>query len=102
MAVDRRTIALPSSGTTGTATQATLMASNAGRSGFYIQNHATNPLFVFLGAGCTNLGTYHIILQGGTAVQDGKGGTYSQSGGSVYTGIISASGTAPTYTYLEY
>lgn len=103
MAVDRRNIAA-SSGTTGTATRATLMNSNPDRSGFSIQNQGTGPLFVYLGTGGSTT-TYHLILQGGTVQGDGKGGVYSQTGGSVYTGAVSiaAGATVPTfYTYVEY
>lgn len=84
------------------ATTGTILASNPGRSGFTIQNHATNPLFVYFGSGCANLTTYSIILQGGTTTGDGKGGIFSMTGTPCYTGTISASGTGPTFTYTEF
>lgn len=84
-----------------TSTTGTVLVANPGRTGFSIQNSGTNPLFVLLGAGCTNNGTYHIVLKGGSAVGDGSGATFSLLSGVSYTGIVSASGTAPSFTVLE-
>jgi hypothetical protein len=84
----------------GLSTQPTVLSSNPARAGFMIQNQGTNPIFVALGSGATN-DVYHIVLKGGTAVSDGNGGTFVQTSGAIYTGIITMSGTSPTYTVLE-
>jgi hypothetical protein len=99
--MERRTIANVPVVTTVTATGATIISANDGRSGFAVQNHGTNPLFVRLGAGATT-SVYHIVLSAATALSDGKGAIYSQSGNSCYTGIVSAAGTGGLLTYLEY
>ena len=84
-----------------TSTTGTVLSSAPGRRGLHIQNNGTNPLFVLMGAGATNNGVYHVVLKGGTAVGDGNGGTFSMLNGVVYTGVVSASGTAPSFTILE-
>jgi len=99
--MERRTIANIPALTVVDANGATILASSAGRSGFSVQNHGTNPLYVRLGAGATT-SVYHIALSAATALSDGKGAIYSQSGNSCYTGIVSAAGTGGLLTYLEY
>lgn len=79
----------------------TVVLANSSRGGFTLQNVGTNPLFVMFGTGAT-LTSYHVILQGGTALSDGKGGVLSQMAGIVYQGVISAIGTLPTYVYAEF
>ena len=79
---------------------ATALASNTARSAWTIQNLGTNPLFVLLGAGATNA-VFHIVLKGGTANDDGLGGSMSQECGIVYTGIVTIAGTAPRYVVTE-
>ena len=95
---DRRSIA---NAPLGLQTGATVLSANAARTGFNIQNHGTNPLFVVLGTGATN-DIYHVVLKGSTGVADGSGGVFAQMSGAVYTGIITSSGTAPTYSILEF
>lgn len=99
--VDQRSLA---SGTIGTATATgvTILNSNPGRVGFSIQNMATTPLYLFFGSGATTTGPYHFVLKGGTAVNDGNGGTLTQTGVSCYTGSVTGAGTAATFTYVEY
>lgn len=80
---------------------ATVAVANTNRSGFSIQNQGTSPLPILLGSGATST-LFHVVLQGGTAQSDGKGGIYSQIGGVVYQGIITQSGSNPMYTYLEF
>lgn len=83
-------------------TAATALAANTtmSRSGWQIQNQGTNPLFVLLGSGAST-SVFHFILQGGSAVNDGKGGLHTELSGVVYQGIVTTTGTAPTYTVLE-
>lgn len=79
---------------------ATALASNPARIGWQIQNLGTNPLFILLGSGATT-SVFHAVLKGGTGNDDGLGGSWSQSDGSVFTGLISIAGTSPRYTVLE-
>ncbi len=82
------------------ASAATALAANPVRAGWQIQNLGTNPLFVLLGSGAST-SVFHAVLKGGSAADDGLGGSFSQNTGSVYTGIITIAGTAPRYTVLE-
>jgi len=79
---------------------ATALAANTARAGFMIQNLGTNPLFVRLGSGASTT-LFHAVLKGGSANDDGLGGSWSPSTPVVYTGIITIAGTSPRYTVLE-
>jgi hypothetical protein len=79
---------------------ATVLAANVNRTTWGIQNQGTNPLFVLLGAGATT-SVFHFVLKGGTALNDGNGGTYLNMDGGIYQGVVSQAGTAPTYTVWE-
>jgi hypothetical protein len=87
------------SNTPTVATQPTVLVSNPARLGFTVQNQGTNPLWVLLGTGATPT-VFHVALKGGTALNDGNGGIYTSTS-VCYTGIVSATGTTPTYTVLE-
>ena len=78
----------------------TALAANAARKGWLIQNLGQNDLFVKLGAGAS-LVNFHIVLVGGSADDDGLGGSFSQFNGAIFTGIISIKGTAPRYVVTE-
>lgn len=80
---------------------ATALASNTRRIGWRIQNLDTDPLFVRLGSGCTT-SVFDMVLAAGTGADNGTGGSYSEVGGVVYTGIITTAGTTPRYTVSEY
>lgn len=82
-----------------TATLALL--ANVNRAGWVIQNQGTNPLLLNFGTGATPV-NYDIILQKSTAALDGSGTIYSQMAGICYQGIITVSGTGPTYTVAEF
>lgn len=82
------------------ASAATALAANPARSAFQIQNLGTNPLFVLLGSGAST-SIFHQVLKAGTANDDGLGGSFSMSAGTVYTGIVTIAGTSPRYTVLE-
>jgi hypothetical protein len=86
--------------TPSVSTQATVMAANASRSGWHLQNQGTNPIFVLLGTGASTT-IYHVVLKGGTAASDGNGAIYSQMAGVVYQGIVTTAGTGATYTLAE-
>jgi len=79
---------------------ATALAANPKRNAFQIQNLGTNPLFVLLGSGAS-ITVFHQVLKGGTGNDDGLGGSFSMSTGTVYTGIVTIAGTSPRYTILE-
>lgn len=76
------------------------IASNNARIGWSIQNLGTNPLFVLLGNGASTT-VFHYVLKGGTASDDGLGGSITFTNGTVYSGIVSVAGTTPRFTVLE-
>lgn len=79
---------------------ATALASNPKRNGFQIQNLGQNALFVLLGTGAST-SVFHAVLKAGTANDDGLGGVFSMSTGTVYTGIVTVAGTSPRYVVTE-
>jgi len=78
----------------------TALASNTDRRGWSIQNVGTNPLFILLGSGASTT-VFHFVIKGGTADNDGLGGSVSQTDGVVYTGIITVAGTTPKFVVME-
>jgi hypothetical protein len=82
------------------ASATTAIVANEKRRGWFIQNQGTNPVYVLLGSGATT-SVFHVALKACTAVNDGVGGTFSQTDGTVYTGVITVAGTALSYTVLE-
>lgn len=90
----------PTANTPSISSSSTALASNANRRGWQIQNVGTNPLFVLLGSGASTA-VFHAVLKGGIVASDGLGGSWSQTGGRVYTGIITVAGTSPSYVAME-
>jgi len=78
----------------------TVIAANASRRGFMVQNLGTNALFVRLGASATT-SVFHAVLKGGSGTDDGTGGSYSMMDGAVYTGAVSVAGTSPRLVITE-
>jgi hypothetical protein len=74
-----------------------VLAVNAGRKRWAIQNVGTNPLFVRLGTGAT-ITVFHFVLKGGTADSDGLGALLSDD---MWTGVVSVAGASPKYTVTE-
>lgn len=83
------------------ASASTALAANTARVGWTIQNLGTNALFVLMGAGAST-SVFHNVLKGGTAPDDGTGGSTGQETGVVYTGIITIAGTSPRYVVIEF
>jgi len=79
---------------------ATALASNNARIGWSIQNLGTNPLFVLLGSGASTT-VFHYVLKGGTANDDGLGGSLVFNDITVYNGIVTIAGTSPRYVVTE-
>lgn len=82
------------------ASAATALAANADRGAWMIQNLGQSALFVRLGAGATT-SVFHVVLKGGSANDDGTGGSFAQENGVIWTGIVSIAGTSPRYTVTE-
>lgn len=80
---------------------ATAIAANNARMGWMIQNLGQNALFVRMAAGAST-SVFHIVLKAGSANDDGLGGVFAQTEGSVYKGIITIAGTSPRYTVTEW
>lgn len=76
------------------------LAENLGRRTVIVQNLGTNPLFVKFGTNASST-DFDVVLKGGTASDDGLGGTVSFDVLS-YTGVISVSGTSPRYTATDF
>jgi len=79
---------------------ATALASNEARGAWMIQNLGTNALFVRLGSAASTT-VFHVVLKAGSGNDDGGGGSYGESSGIVYTGIVTIAGTTPRYTVME-
>ena len=75
------------------ATAITLLAANPARIGFSIQNVGTTVASVRLGAGASAT-VYHLAVKGGSADNDGLGGSFTDMTGTVYTGIITFFGAS--------
>lgn len=88
------------SNTPSIASDGTALAANKARGAWMIQNLGQNALFVRLGAGATT-SVFHVVLKGGSANDDGGGGSFAQEMGVVWTGIVSIAGTSPRYTVTE-
>ena len=87
-------------GTASIQSGTTAIAFNPTRSSFAIQNQGTSVLYVLLGGGATST-NFHFSLKGGSANDDGNGGTLSQAEGVVYVGTVSVAGSLLRYTTLE-
>lgn len=78
----------------------TILSEDINRAGFIIQNVGTNPLFVRLGAGAST-SLFHVVLAGGTGADDGTGGIFRMTEGTVYYGDVSVAGTSPRFVVTE-
>lgn len=74
-----------------------VIALNASRKSWGVQNLGTNPLFVRMATGASST-VFHIVLMGGIANDDGTGGYFTDD---TYTGVVSATGTSPRFTVTE-
>lgn len=81
-------------------TAGTALVANQARIGFSIQNVGMNPVYVLLGAGAS-ASVYHFVLKGGTADNDGLGGSITFTSGIIFTGEVSFAGTTPKIVCLE-
>lgn len=75
-------------------------SANDNRRTVIVQNLGTNPLFVKFGTGASS-SDFDVVLKGGTAPDDGLGGTVSFDVLS-YTGTISSAGTSPRFTATDF
>lgn len=85
----------------GLQTSTTVLAANAGRTFFMIQNQDTSPLYLAFGVTASS-SIYHRVLSASTGVHDGSGGSIAMEEGMIFTGKITcySSGT-PSYTVME-
>ncbi len=67
------------------ATDSAVLAANANRKGWIIQNLDDVAVYVKLGAGASNT-DFSFVLKAGDAANDGKGGSFTDE---LYTGIVS-------------
>lgn len=86
--------------TTGISASATALSENENRRCILIQNLGTNPLFVKFGASAST-SDFNVVLQAGTANDDGLGGVLSYDVLS-YTGVITVAGTSPRYVATDF
>lgn len=77
-----------------------VLVKNDYRGSWSIQNLGTNPLFVRMGTGASST-VFHWVLKGSSVADDGTGGSVAQENGTLYTGIISATGTSPRFVVME-
>ena len=78
----------------------TALSANVDRKGWMLQNLGTNPIYIRLGSGASS-SLFHIVVKGGTGLDDGTGGSYNQVGGVIYTGLVSVAGTSPRLIVTE-
>ncbi len=93
--VRKSTVSTPS-----ISSNATAFAANSRRSSWNIQNLGTNTLYLLLGSGATTE-VFNYALKAGSVPDDGTGGSYGESSGVIYVGIITIAGTAARYTTKE-
>lgn len=72
------------------ATAVTVLAANNARRGFSIQNVGTTAAKICFGTATTNV--FHFVLKGGTADNDGTGGSITFNTGAIYNGIVTIFG----------
>ncbi len=75
------------------ATAITILPANNARIGFTIQNVGTTTASVRYGAGASAT-VYHAAIKGGSADNDGLGGSVTFMGPTVYNGIITFFGAS--------
>lgn len=74
-----------------------VIASNASRKSWGVQNLGTNPLFVCMATGASST-VFHFCLGPGQANDDGLGASVADD---TYTGVVSATGTSPRFVVYE-
>lgn len=74
-----------------TGTFGTVLGANPARKAWYLQNLQTGALMVRLGTSFPSTANLNMMLQGGTVINDGKGGVYEDEQGR-YRGAVSVSG----------
>jgi hypothetical protein len=74
-----------------------VIASNASRKSWGVQNLGTNPLFVRMATGASST-VFHFCLGPGQASDDGLGASVADD---TYTGVVSATGTSPRFVVYE-
>lgn len=70
----------------------TVLAANNARIGFSIQNVGTTAAKICFGTATTSV--FHFVLKGGTADNDGTGGSITFDSGAVYNGLITIFGAS--------
>ena len=102
MADPRANVQRSTANTPSIASSTTALAANSLRAAWSIQNlDGSNPLFVLRGSGASST-VFHTVLKVGSVNDDGTGGSISESGPVVFTGIISVySAGTPRYTVTE-
>lgn len=74
-----------------------VLAVNASRKSWHIQNLGTNPLFVRLATG-SSTSVFHMVLEAGVLADDGNGGVWEDD---THTGVVSVAGTSPRCVVME-
>lgn len=74
------------------------LAANSARKLWAIQNLDTDPLFILMGPGVVSNTNFHLVLKGGDAADDGKGGFVSDE---IWKGAVSYTGTTPRLVVTE-
>lgn len=74
-------------------TGVTILSANTARIGFSIQNVGTTAALVRFGSGASAT-VYHFALKGGSADNDGLGGSITFTTGSIYNGLITMYGAS--------
>lgn len=80
--------------------EGTALPPNDNRRAVIVQNLGTEPLYVKFGDSASDF-DFDLVLKGGTAPDDGLGGTVSYDVLS-YTGTISVAGTSPRLTATDF
>lgn len=71
----------------------TVLAANTARIGVSIQNVGTTAAYILFGSSAS-ASVYHFALKGGTANNDGLGGSITFTSGTIYDGIITIFGAS--------
>ena len=87
----------------GLQTNATILASNPGRTFFTIQNQDTHALNIAFGVTASS-SVYHLVLKACSGAADGTGGVVSMESGTVLTMSVTGyaqGGGSLSYTVIE-
>tara|TARA_R110002020_G_scaffold413427_1_gene623088 strand:+ start:852 stop:1172 length:321 start_codon:yes stop_codon:yes gene_type:complete len=83
----------------GDTTSATIMTANPYRKSFTVTNTGTNKIYIKLGTGATS-SSWHYVLPGGGANDDGNGGSVSVDGYTAEVAVCAAS--TGRYHHVEF